>query len=192
MRRPRGRYSLIWSRCLDQDDCFSYQQAQRAKRQRRTGLFVLERPKAPDAKPPLCKWCGETIVLADSSDYRRRGRNYHRGDEHEVGDVSCIAKYRASRTYDPREAVVDRDLREHGAVFCVDCGVVCVEKAEDDHPWARFGRHELERWECDHDTPLEDGGAHELDNLRCRCVPCHRRKTAHENAARRQRRRDGA
>lgn len=40
-------------------------------------------------------------------------------------------------------------------------------------------------WECDHLIELVDGGTDEIENLRCRCLPCHRLKTA---AARRARR----
>lgn len=39
-------------------------------------------------------------------------------------------------------------------------------------------------WEADHEVALEDGGEHTLANLRRRCVPCHRAKTAAENSAR--------
>jgi hypothetical protein len=40
-------------------------------------------------------------------------------------------------------------------------------------------------WEADHEIELEDGGEHSVENLRCRCVPCHKRKTAASIAARR-------
>lgn len=81
---------------------------------------------------------------------------------------------------------------EHGRVFCADCGVVCIEKAEGDHPWAKYGsRHEVTLWEADHEIPLEDGGPHAVENLRCRCVPCHRRKTAREATERAECRRLG-
>ena len=32
-------------------------------------------------------------------------------------------------------------------------------------------------WECDHLIPLRDGGTHAIENLRCRCPGCHKRKT---------------
>lgn len=33
------------------------------------------------------------------------------------------------------------------------------------------------QWECDHLLPLSDGGTNDYDNLRVRCLKCHREKT---------------
>lgn len=185
------RWSIIAARCVDHGSCFEVQQARRAKASRRTGLFILEQPKAPDASPPFCRWCGEEIVLVEPVDYRRRTRNYHRGDEFEVGDFNCGAAYSRARTYEPRVAVFHREVEAHGVLACVDCGVVCAEPNPDSRfPTMNLAMAiEVTRWEADHDVPLEDGGPHTLDNLRCRCCPCHRAKTAAENRARAAKRR---
>lgn len=37
-----------------------------------------------------------------------------------------------------------------------------------------------DRVQCDHITPLSQGGTHSLGNLRCLCRPCHDRKSAQE------------
>lgn len=188
---PTGTEPVLSAKCLDDDECWGYQMAQRAKRSRRQGLFILEQPAAPDARPPYCKWCGLEIVLVNPDDHRRRQRGYHRGDEHEVGNtLDCVAAYNAARTYEPRVAVFHREVTEHGRLACVDCGTVCAEPNPDVKRPSRNLWHaiELVPWECDHDQPLEDGGLHELDNLRCRCIPCHRKKTARENRERAERR----
>lgn len=38
--------------------------------------------------------------------------------------------------------------------------------------------------QIDHDTPLEQGGSNDDDNLKVRCVDCHAAKTAAENKQR--------
>lgn len=187
---PTGGIRILSAVCFDQEACFAYQQTKRAKAQRRTGLFILERPKAPAAEPPFCKWCGERIVLVEPGDYRRARRNYHRGDEYEIGNVDCGLAFRLARTYEPRVAVFHREVKAHGVLACVACGEVCAEPNPDA---ARPGRsvvlaREPKRWEADHRVPLEDGGTHELDNLQCLCCPCHRLKTARENRERAARR----
>ncbi len=42
-------------------------------------------------------------------------------------------------------------------------------------------------WECDHVVPLRDGGTNLVDNLRARCLRCHRAKTRADRATRRRR-----
>jgi hypothetical protein len=39
-------------------------------------------------------------------------------------------------------------------------------------------------WELDHVVPLIDGGSHDPANLQTLCVPCHRKKSAHETRER--------
>ena len=34
--------------------------------------------------------------------------------------------------------------------------------------------------QCDHITPVSQGGTHEITNLRAVCTPCHKKKTATE------------
>lgn len=163
----------------------------------RRGPLHLGAPKAPNCPPGFCRWCGEAIVLLDPSDYRRARRRYHYGDEHEEGNKDCLSRWKGSTVWNTRIAVRRRDFEAKGAVACEDCGVVCVEKAAEDRAWTdpdgierREGqRVELVVWEADHQIPLEDGGPHTLDNLRCRCVPCHRTKTAREATERATRRR---
>lgn len=41
-------------------------------------------------------------------------------------------------------------------------------------------------WECDHLTPLRDGGTHAVENLRAHCRECHRKKTAADRRRRSQ------
>lgn len=184
--RPNHVYMPI-ARCVDREGCATRVERQRAARSKlslrarvRSKLFVLEEPKAPDAKPPYCAWCGEKIVLADPvAGYRFAQRRYHRGDEHEIGDRNCVSEYNRSRTWDARTAVERIEREKHGVVACRECGLIVAGadpmSGEDCHPW-----------EADHIVPLEDGGEHELENLQPLCVPHHREKTARENAARRR------
>ena len=61
--------------------------------------------------------------------------------------------------------------------------VLCAGRCEEcDDPLGQGG-------ECDHLVPLRDGGTNLLENLRWRCLTCHRRKTRRD---RRQRRQEGA
>lgn len=53
-----------------------------------------------------------------------------------------------------------------GGYACVDCGLVRTDN------------------EIDHDVPLEQGGSHDVSNLRIRCKECHKVKTAAETKAR--------
>ena len=55
--------------------------------------------------------------------------------------------------------------KEHGQVVCAHCG----DTVDD---WNM-------NW--DHWLALVDGGAHEVDNLRPVCLPCHKEKSAHEH-----------
>ena len=53
-----------------------------------------------------------------------------------------------------------------GGFACVDCGVISNSN------------------EVDHDTPLEQGGTDAHENLKVRCQPCHKAKTARETKQR--------
>lgn len=157
-------------------------------------IILAEAPGGPGCwKPGHCAWCGEEIVFIDAAkSYRQRQRTRHRGDEHEAGDRNCHREHEVSYVWDPRRAVRIREFRERGAIACVDCGTVC-EKAPKRESWREVGAagQVLERWDADHEIPLVDGGEHVLENLRSRCVPCHREKTAREAAERSRRRRAG-
>jgi 5-methylcytosine-specific restriction endonuclease McrA len=145
-------------------------------------LVLYEAPYQGERSPGCCRWCGDPIVLANPSDYRRRRRTIHYGDGFEVSALRCRAAYLRSFTWDARRAVRWRERAAHGVVACVDCGTVCEGVNE-------MSGEGAVSWEADHDVPLEDGGAHELANLRCRCVPCHAAKTAREARERAARRR---
>lgn len=107
-------------------------------------------------------------MLADPSDYRRRQRTRHRGDEHEVGDRRCHRDFMRSTVWNARDLVLFR-----GDPCCVDCGDVDAF------------------WAAEHRIPLADGGPHDPCNIERRCDDCHGRKTAAERVARAERRARG-
>lgn len=115
----------------------------------------------------ICVWCGEPIILADPTDYRRRTRTRHRGDEHEQGDGrNCHKLFMQSYCWTARQLIEWR-----GDPCCAYCGEI------------------TELWEAEHTIALEDGGGRDPTNIVRSCVPCHRRKTAFEASARAERRR---
>lgn len=152
----------------------------------RSGKLVLYCGVAENRRPVgkgVCCWCGDPIVLADPTDYRRRTRTRHRGDEHEVGDRNCHKLFMASYCYTARELVERR-----GDPCCVDCGDIGdVWQPNEDGvggAWVNLGL-----WEADHRIALIDGGAHDPTNIERRCRDCHSRKTKREATARAERRR---
>lgn len=74
-------------------------------------------------------------------------------------------------------------------LVCEVEGCTACHAPNEDQPWYGGFRMFRARWEADHELALEDGGAHSIENLCCRCFRCHRDKTARENAARRVARR---
>ena len=68
---------------------------------------------------------------------------------------------RGSAWMKTRQQVLLRD-----GFACVDCGDISMAN------------------EIDHDTPLEQGGADHPTNLKIRCQPCHKAKTAGETKQR--------
>jgi 5-methylcytosine-specific restriction endonuclease McrA len=171
-----------------------------------SAIWLYERPGTEPWQPGHCRWCDAAIVLVNPADYRRRRREVHYGDEHEEGGHECRKAMLGSRTWDARHAV-QWAAQDRGALACVDCGQV-VEEYRDERwhglqvevvhppdPRVLPGRHAelvatgVPGWEADHEIPIEDGGEHTLENLRCRCIPCHRAKTAREATARAARRR---
>jgi 5-methylcytosine-specific restriction endonuclease McrA len=154
--------------CVDRAACDA-RQVKRAERGRqRAQCIVLAEPKAPDAPRGTCRWCGEPIWRVPPREEwegdRDRRFHYHRGEN---GDPDCLREWNRSRVWNGRDLIHVR-----GDPCCVDCGT------------------EDPRWEADHEVALEDGGEHVQENIVRRCVPCHRAKTARENAARARRRRD--
>lgn len=132
------------------------------------------------------------------SDYRRAQRSVHRGDEHEVGARNCASERAGSRVWTARDAVLAlaRHVENRTTLECVDCGELVDEWRggywQGTQEIVIAGKREviiLRQWEADHEVALEDGGRHEIENMRCRCVPCHKAKTARENSARAARRR---
>ncbi len=122
------------------------------------GLVWLAEPKAPDAPPGTCQWCGEPIVMHPTANGNHRRRVRHKGDAYEIGVRNCDREFRWALCFSARELIEKR-----GDPVCVDCG-------SSDRPW-----------DADHIVPLGDGGAHHRDNLARRCRrPCHAEKTARE------------
>lgn len=162
--------------CLAQEACRARVSKRDERRRVRASMIVLEEPAAPDAPYGVCRWCGEGLTGKNGS-----RRNYCRKDRE---GRDCVGAWNRSRAWSARDAVRWRDLREHGEVWCADCGVVCETKATGLRPEVS--------WEADHEVALEDGGLHDLANLRARCGSCHRWKTGRENRARAMARREVA
>lgn len=158
--------------CFDREACRERTRKRSERASARAACIVLVEPKAPDAKVGTCRWCGEPIYKVrprlDWQGERDRRRSYHHGPER--GEPDCKREWDASRVWDARSAVEWLAEQAGEALRCVDCGAACGERGVS--------------WEADHEVALEDGGEHVLGNLRCRCCPCHRRKTSRENAAR--------
>ncbi|MET0601847.1 MAG: HNH endonuclease signature motif containing protein [Baekduia sp.] len=180
---PYVRPAVLFARtrCFDPAACREYVDAKRRKAALRRKLFTLEMPSVPNAPMGTCRWCGETLTGENAS-----RRNYCYKDRE---GRDCRGEVNRSMTWSARDAVRHRDFLAIGRLACVDCGEVCEEPDPERYAKGPLFIHSehvvLKRWEADHELALEDGGAHELDNLRCRCVPCHRAKTARENSARR-------
>lgn len=85
------------------------------------------------------------------------------------------SRRRDADTYANPEYRRNRDVRKRMA------GGQC-EQCHHPHP----------RLQCDHDTPVSQGGTHAVENLRMRCTgpgtcQCHERKTASEGGGYRRR-----
>lgn len=85
------------------------------------------------------------------------------------------ARRRSDATYNDPEYRRNRAIaRRRANGRCEGCG----------HPHARL--------QCDHDTPVSQGGTHHADNLRMKCAGpgtcrCHEKKTAQEGGGYRRR-----
>jgi 5-methylcytosine-specific restriction endonuclease McrA len=136
----------------------------------------LALPQAPSAPKGTCRWCGEKL-----KGKRAKIRRYCYKDRE---GRDCVKAYRDSMTWNPRTAL--RILARRAGkteLRCVDCGFV-VELLHR----GRIARVIVVPWEADHEIPLWEGGEHNVANLRVRCVPDHRAKTARESARRAKRR----
>lgn len=161
----------------------------RAERARVRGrMLVLVEPAARDAPSGTCRWCGDRII--EGGEVNRR-RSYHHGEEAwryggrpRPGEPDCWTEWQRSRTWDARIALRRLAELEGEPLRCADCGRVCEGAEPVD------GLNQDVPWDADHEVPLEDGGEHSVENLRCRCVPCHRAKTGAEARRRARRRRE--
>lgn len=184
---PPWHADAVWAKyahCTDMDACKARVEKRRARTAQRQVRLILDVAPDPSDQPGMCRWCGLTLALKKDGTMTRRLRCEPR---YEGEGRNCVRAYARSSTYDARYAIQIRDMRDHGAVVCADCGVECVVAA--DETWRHLGKwHEVTEWDADHEIPLEDGGPPDLHNLRCRCRPCHRRKTGRENSARAARR----
>lgn len=171
----------------------------------RQSLIRLAFPKAPDAEPPICRWCGIEIVYVPEASGYRRTRKYHRGDKWEVGPtLNCRREHKQSFCWTGRDALRWQascvSLESRYVLACVDCGQVVetgtankrraqIVYEKDNPPIGEDGRFiPYPEWEADHEHPIIDGGRHELENLRVRCVECHGAKTKREAIERAERR----
>lgn len=77
--------------------------------------------------------------------------------------------YGGKRWAAKRRRVFVRDLWT-----CQACGLICLEKSEDEALWP----------ECDHVIPKRDGGSDDLNNLQTLHKSCHSSKTGRERGGR--------
>lgn len=181
---PEGVYGGR-AKCLDVAACDArVAKAEERARTRSTQIILATRPGDADACAFVgnCSWCGETMYRPDKPGVVDGRRSYHRAEH---GERDCRKEKNDSYAYEPREALlIVARLAGESELRCVDCDALCARIGNG----ARDGR-DLVPWEADHDVPLEDGGEHAIENLRCRCAGCHRTKTGRENAARARARR---
>lgn len=180
--------------CVDAAACAERVETRRRRQQVRGGQIVVVEPPHAGAPRGTCNWCGGQILRADGRPDRRRAWHYGESSRHWLrvappeGESDCYAAQLHWRTYDAPTAVMrEAELAGRVVLRCADCN---REVARAVHPpdgaydgaWPSW--RAVVPWEADHEQPVADGGAHDLDNLRARCVPCHRAKTAREARAR--------
>lgn len=144
---------------------------------------------------PFCRWCWAEVPKGRSS----------------WCSAACVDEYRRLHDWNYiRRAVLARD----GGV-CACCGVdtewlagVCFHRSKVHPEYAEFvlgrGRetltfrllgtedHNRQPWEADHMHARSEGGTDHPSNLRTLCIPCHKRRTAAQQAEWAARRRDEA
>jgi 5-methylcytosine-specific restriction endonuclease McrA len=174
-------YSRRW--CMDRSACEARRAKKQQARNRRNAKFVIELPKAPGAPLGTCRWCGEKLTGENAA---RRNYCYPTREGRE-----CHWEWERSTTWGPRIALIRIARRDGVPLRCVDCGHEVSTRKIGRTVDEAVGHGELE-WDADHEVPLEDGGEHMLENLRCRCKDCHKAKTAREATARAERRRAAA
>lgn len=176
------------ARCFDSTAC----RARIVKREERgrlrsSRIYLSHRPGEPEQceQPGHCGWCGEPMWRVNKAGETKpdRTRNYHRAER---GERDCRKEADGSYCFSARTAL-KWEARNRGEteLHCADCGALCW-RAKADSPNDEYNGREFEEWQADHDIPIEDGGEHVIENLRPRCTPCHKAKTAREAADRAQ------
>ena len=132
-----------------------------------------------DAPRGTCRWCGGAILHAS-------GPKQGRVDARRRWHPDCVAQYNLT---DPRE--LRRLVRKRDREVCRACGLDTGGLRREVRGRGRAKRlRELgfqprrSLWELDHVVPLIEGGSHDPANLQTLCVPCHRKKSAHETRER--------
>jgi hypothetical protein len=191
-RRESGRWAssehlTARRRCIDAATCRARADRKQRNAKARRGRFELGgKPPLPfpDVRKGTCCWCGEPITGENAS---RRTYHYTKYGEPDCHGARSVQVWKRT-TWEPRVAVRYREFSEIGVLLCKDCGEVCetpTERYEQDEFNVHGEHNVLKAWEADHEHAIEDGGPHTLDNLFCRCKPCHRAKTTRERQARR-------
>lgn len=174
----------------------------------RIGPLWLAKAAAPDAPKGTCCWCGAKLTGRNGERRRycypdREGR-------------PCQREAKRAMVWDTRVALrIIADREGLAEMRCVDCSKVCEQRSPAPERcktlvpigesglrlhelWRREG-HDVDtiklwggwkhvaRWDADHDVPLWADGPHAIENLRVRCVDCHREKTAREATERARR-----
>lgn len=138
-----------------------------------TGRYRQPRGKGPNGRS-LCRYCHEEVPKGRSS--------WCSKECYKLGDWGAA-----------RHEVWKRDRG-----VCALCGLDChklasvLRKANHREKFEMLRDTPLEwvahrygvLYEVDHILPKHLGGTHDLDNLRTLCVPCHKRVTAEQAAAR--------
>lgn len=192
-------FTSVRAKCIDRKSCI----ARVAKRQDRASvrsskIFLTSRPgnDADCAQQGHCEWCGQPMWWTNKAGETKLDlrRSYHRAER---GERDCRHEVNGSYAYGARNALLAATrakARQNGyaELRCEDCHCLCelllyAPDAPVPSRWfMRQTEATFEYWEADHEIELEDGGAHSLANLRCRCGPCHRAKTTRSAAKRRE------
>lgn len=169
------------------------------------------RPSTPhwDSPRGFCRWCGKEIFKLNTTILDKR-RNWHEECAHEyliqtdnqyarkivLKRDNGICKYckkdttKLLRWYYKLVSKINSYF--HYILRTQDSKVAHkfkykLETLMQKKYGSRYQVEKLAAWELDHETPLIDGGAHDLSNLIFLCYSCHKEKTRKENSERRKR-----